>query len=203
LDTTQIEQLRTFMADFIKWNKVHNLSAVNDFETLLKAHLIDSIAVVPSVREYLKKQNTEVPNLADLGSGGGFPSVVLAILLPLVNIYAIESIKKKAAFLQNIKSKLNLNNYSVIDQRIESYAVKVPGFFDATISRAFTELKNFLAYSESLIKTNGIVFAMKSQKVEFELSEIDNQWKLIENIEIKIPNLEVYRCLLILTKMKK
>jgi 16S rRNA (guanine527-N7)-methyltransferase len=203
INTLQVDQLKSFIIDFIKWNKVHNLSAVNDFETLLRAHLQDSMAVVMPVNMYLNKLNTGTINLADLGSGGGFPSVVLAVLLPSVKIFAIESIKKKTAFLQNIKSKLNLDNYIVVDQRIEVYAEKFPYFFDATISRAFTELNNFLMYSKTLIKSSGIVFAMKSQRVGDELAVVDNQWKLIENIEIKIPHLDVYRCLLVLNNTKK
>lgn len=200
----QEEQLKVFLNEFIKWNSVHNLSSVNSFDTLMRAHLLDSMAVVSPVAGYLKKLiiNQEV-KVADLGSGGGFPSVVLTILLPHIRFYAIESIKKKTAFLQNIKTRLKLENYIVIDQRIESFAKQNPHIFDATISRAFTELNNFLKYSQSLIKAESYIFAMKSQRVEEELKGVIDEWNLIENIELKIPGLDAYRCLLIISSMRK
>lgn len=204
LSNIQVSQLKTFINEFIKWNSVHNLSAVNTFDVLMRAHLLDSMAIISPVNNYLKElNNLDVMKVADLGSGGGFPSVVLAILLPHVQFYAIESIKKKTAFLLNIKTRLKLENYNVVDQRIESYAKQNPNIFDATISRAFTELNNFLKYSQSLIKENSYVFAMKSQRVEKELKGVVNEWRLVENIELKIPSFDAYRCLLVISSMRK
>lgn len=204
LSRLQVEQLKTFINEFIKWNAVHNLSAVNSFESLMRAHLLDSMAVISPVDGYLKKlKNLSKMKVADLGSGGGFPSVVLAILLPHISFYAIESIKKKTAFLQNIKTRLKLENYEVVGQRIEVYAKQQPNIFDATISRAFTELNNFLKYSQSLIKEDSYVFAMKSQRVEEELKGVIDEWNLIENIELKIPSFDAYRCLLVISSMRK
>ncbi len=200
----QEEQLKVFINEFIKWNAVHNLSSVNSFDALMRAHLLDSMAVVSPVDVYIKKLiNDKEMKVADLGSGGGFPSVILTILLPHIKFYAIESIKKKTAFLQNIKTRLRLENYTVVDQRIENFAKQNPHVFDATISRAFTELNNFLKYSQSLIKTESYVFAMKSQRVEEELKGVIDEWNLIENIDLKIPGLDAYRCLLIISSMRK
>jgi len=183
---------------------VHNLSAVNNFETLMRAHYLDSMSVVPSVGYYLKDLDSLAPiKVADLGSGGGFPSIVLAILLPEINFYAIESIKKKTAFLQTIKIRLKLENYFVVDKRIEAFAKENPNIFDATISRAFTELNNFLDYSNSLIKGESLVFAMKSHRVDEELKRVIGDWRLIKNIELNIPKLDAYRCLLVMSSMRK
>jgi len=204
LTDAQIDQVQLFIQEFIKWNAVHNLSAVNNFETLMRAHYLDSMSVVPSVGNYLKDLDRLAPiKVADLGSGGGFPSIVLAILLPEINFYAIESIKKKTAFLQTIKIRLKLENYFVVDKRIEAFAKENPNIFDATISRAFTELNNFLDYSNSLIKGESLVFAMKSQRVDEELKRVIGDWRLIKNIELNIPKLDAYRCLLVMTSMRK
>lgn len=204
LTVDQIAQVQVFIHEFIRWNAVHNLSAVNNFETLMRAHFLDSMSIVTSVDKYLKDLNLPLSiNVADLGSGGGFPSIVLAILLPKINFYAIESIKKKTAFLQSIKLRLKLDNYFVVDQRIEKFAKENPNFFDATISRAFTELNNFLEYSKSLIKEESFVFAMKSQRVDEEMKRVTGEWKLVENIELKIPQLDAYRCLLVMSSMRK
>jgi 16S rRNA (guanine527-N7)-methyltransferase len=204
LSEAQIDKVRVFIQEFIKWNAVHNLSAVNNFESLMRAHFLDSMSIVSSVDKYLKDLNVSLPiKVADLGSGGGFPSIVLAILLPHINFYAIESIKKKTAFLQTIKIRLKLENYFVVDQRIESYAKENPNIFDATISRAFTELNNYLEYSKSLIKDESFVFAMKSQRVDEELKRVVGEWKLVENVELTIPKLDAYRCLLVMSSMRK
>jgi 16S rRNA (guanine527-N7)-methyltransferase len=204
LTDAQIDKVQLFIQEFIKWNAVHNLSAVNNFETLMRAHYLDSMSVVPSVGYYLKDLDSLAPiKVADLGSGGGFPSIVLAILLPEINFYAIESIKKKTAFLQTIKIRLKLENYFVVDKRIEAFAKENPNIFDATISRAFTELNNFLDYSNSLIKGESLVFAMKSQRVDEELKRVIGDWRLIKNIELNIPKLDAYRCLLVMSSMRK
>jgi len=204
LTDAQIDRVQLFIQEFIKWNAVHNLSAVNNFETLMRSHYLDSMSVVPSVGYYLKDLDSLAPiKVADLGSGGGFPSIVLAILLPEINFYAIESIKKKTAFLQTIKIRLKLENYFVVDKRIEAFAKENPNIFDATISRAFTELNNFLDYSNSLIKGESLVFAMKSQRVDEELKRVIGDWRLIKNIELNIPKLDAYRCLLVMSSMRK
>lgn len=200
----QESQVKIFIQEFIRWNAVHNLSATASFDELMITHVADSLSVIPSVNRYLQELETSGPkSLADLGAGGGFPSLLIAILLPSVNVYAIESIKKKTAFLQHSKTRLKLANLTVIDERIESYAQKSPQTFDATISRAFTELSNFLAYSENLIKLGGLVFAMKSQKVFSELKSMSDDWMLLENIELTIPRLDAYRCLLVVASMRK
>jgi len=204
LTDAQIDQVQLFIQDFIKWNAVHNLSAVNNFETLMRAHFLDSMSIVPSVDTYLKDLHSlSQIKVADLGSGGGFPSIVLAILLPEINFYAIESIKKKTVFLQTIKLRLKLDNYFVVDKRVEVFAKENPNIFDATISRAFTELNNFLDYSKSLIKKDSLIFAMKSQRADEELKKVLDEWRLIKNIELNIPKLDAYRCLLVISSMRK
>ena len=204
LTDAQIDQVQLFIQEFIKWNAVHNLSAVNNFETLMRAHYLDSMSVVPSVSNYLRDLESPTPiKVADLGSGGGFPSIVLAILLPEINFYAIESIKKKTVFLHTVKIRLKLKNYFVVEKRIEVFAQENPNIFDATISRAFTELNNFLDYSNSLIKGESLVFAMKSQRVDEELKRVIGDWRLIKNIELNIPKLDAYRCLLVMSSMRK
>ena len=204
LTDAQIDQVQLFIQEFIKWNAVHNLSAVNNFETLMRAHYLDSMSVVPSVSNYLRDLESPTPiKVADLGSGGGFPSIVLAILLPEINFYAIESIKKKTVFLHTVKIRLKLKNYFVVEKRIEVFAQENPNIFDATISRAFTELNNFLDYSKSLIKKESLIFSMKSQRADEELKKVLGEWRLIQNIELKIPKLNAYRCLLVISSMRK
>lgn len=205
ITTNQENHLRKFITDFIKWNSVHNLSAVKNFEELMRVHLLDSMSVIHHVQRYLTQivgQDTP-KRLADLGSGGGFPSIIIAILLPNIQISAIESIKKKAVFLLHIKNRLGLLNLIIVDERVELFAKGNIEPFDATISRAFTELNNFLEYSRLLIREGGFVFAMKSQKVNEELVGLKNHWQLIENIALSIPKIVAKRCLLVIIFMRK
>lgn len=204
LRESQQEQLFAYGQEFLKWNKIHNLSAIDQEDAFLTVHLMDSLAVVP----HLKALVTEgllppAPILADLGAGGGLPGIPLAISLPEWRFVLVEAVKKKAAFLQHIKGKLKLNNLEVIGDRIELFAHERPNFADATISRAFTELKNFVHYSQNLIKKDALILAMKSQKAELELAEIPEGWTLLKNISLEIPDLQAQRCLLILQSVRK
>jgi len=204
LTAHQEEQLLSYAEEFRKWNKIHNLSAIDENDAFLTIHLMDSLAVVPQLKRLVDAgMLPQTPIIADLGAGGGLPGIPLAIVLPEWRFVLIEAVKKKAAFLQHIKGKLRLANLEVIGERIENFAKKRDHFADATISRAFTELKNFIDYSKDLIKSRGLVLAMKSLRADAELSKVTDGWALLENIPMEIPNLEAQRCLLVLQSMRK
>jgi 16S rRNA (guanine527-N7)-methyltransferase len=200
----QLNQLTLFSAEFFKWNAIHNLSAIHSNEEYLGAHIMDSLAVIPSILKtvdlgLLPKR----AQIADLGVGGGFPGMVLAIFLPNFNYFLVDAVRKKTAFLQHIKGRLQLNNVTVVEGRIEHFAKESPFSMDATISRAFTELKNFIEYSQPLIKEKGVMFAMKSHKISSELEELPDGYSVIFNDELIIPYLDAYRCILSIQSMRK
>ena len=203
LDETQILQTLNFTQEFLRWNQVHNLSAIESEELFLSTHLLDSFSVVGPLKDaMISGLLPKEPLIADLGAGGGFPSILLAIALPTVQFVLLESIRKKAAFLMQVTGRLNLSNVAVEVQRVEDYSAKKPHSVDATISRAFTELTKFVDYSGPLLRPNGLVFAMKSQKVIEELKSLSNGWEVIDNTELKIPDLEAYRCLLTIAAVR-
>lgn len=204
LSEKQQELLLAYGQEFRKWNKIHNLSAIDQDEAFLTIHLMDSLALIPHLKTLVEEGLLPAcPQIADLGAGGGLPGIPLAIALPEWRFVLVEAVKKKAAFLQHIKGKLKLENLEVIGERIELFANKRPHFADATISRAFTELKNFVNFSKDLIAENGLILAMKSQKAEVELAEIPEGWSLLKNISLEIPDLQAQRCLLILQSVRK
>lgn len=204
LSLAQQNALLAYGQEFRRWNKIHNLSAIDQDEAFLTVHLMDSLAVIPHLKALVTEGLLPTnPHLADLGAGGGLPGIPLAIALPQWRFVLVEAVKKKAAFLQHIKGKLKLENLEVIAERIELFANERPKFADATISRAFTELKNFVHYSQNLIKEDGLILAMKSQKAELELAEIPTGWNLLKNISLEIPDLQAQRCLLILQSVRK
>lgn len=200
----QKEALVRFAEEFRRWNRVHNLSAIDSNEEFISLHLMDSLSVVSSLLTAQNRwQMPTMPIVADLGAGGGLPGIPLAIALPNWRFVLVEAVKKKAAFLQHVKGKLNLTNVEVVGDRIESLSKARPRFADATISRAFSELRNFVNFSEPLLKAGGIIFAMKSQKASEELLGLPEGWGLIGNEELHVPNLDAQRCLLTIHSVRK
>jgi len=201
LSGANIDRLELFLQEMARWNRVHNLTAIEDQKDSVVLHLIDSIAVLPIMDQFLGNKTALI---ADLGSGGGLPAIPIAILRPEWRLTLIEAVRKKTAFLQHARGKLELKNTEILSERVETVAKKRPGEFDAVISRAFTSLANFLELSQPLLRPGGLVFAMKAKRADEELQEVSlDQWQLIADEPLQIPNLKVERRLLVLTPMRK
>ncbi|CAM3754927.1 16S rRNA (guanine(527)-N(7))-methyltransferase RsmG [Polynucleobacter antarcticus] len=203
LDLTpeNLANLELFLQEMHRWNRVHNLTAIDNEQDSIRLHLIDSITVLPIMRHYLKIQS---PQIADLGSGGGLPAIPIAILQPSWHLTLIEAVRKKTAFLQHIRGKLGLKNIEVLSERAEAVAKARPGQFDAVISRAFSSLTQFLDLSLPLLRPGGLVFAMKGKRADEELKAVCiDSWQLLADESLHIPNLAVERRLLVLSPMRK
>ena len=201
LSSANIADLELFLQEMGRWNQVHNLTAIEGEKNSIGLHLIDSIAVLPILRRFLKEPT---PKIADLGSGGGLPAIPIAILQPEWQLTLIEAIRKKTAFLQHIRGKLKLKNINVLSERAEDVAVQQPAQYDAVISRAFTNLARFLELSLPFLKPNGLVFAMKSKRADEEMQDVCmDDWQLVADEPLHIPNLAVERRLLVLTPVRK
>lgn len=201
LSATNITNLELFLQEMGRWNQVHNLTAIEDQKDSVRLHLIDSIAVLPILREFLK---APAPKIADLGSGGGLPAIPIAILQPEWHLTLIEAVRKKTAFLQHVRGKLKLKNIEVLSERVENVALQQTGQFDAVISRAFTNLARFLELSLPLLKPGGLAFAMKSKRADEEMADVDkDKWRLLADQALHIPNLDVERRLLVLAPVRK
>ena len=200
LSEKNIADLELFLQEMGRWNQVHNLTAIDNEQDSVRLHLIDSIAVLPVMRRFLQDN----PKIADLGSGGGLPAMPIAIIQPNWSLTLIEAIRKKTAFLQHIRGKLKLNNIDVLSERVENVALQQSNQFDAVISRAFTNLPRFLELSLPLLKPNGLVFAMKAKRADEELSAVcKDDWQLLADEALFIPNLSVERRLLVLSPVRK
>jgi 16S rRNA (guanine527-N7)-methyltransferase len=201
LSPANIADLELFLQEMGRWNQVHNLTAIEGEKNSVRLHLIDSITVLPIMRQFLDFKN---PSIADLGSGGGLPAIPIAILQPSWRLTLIEAIRKKTAFLQHVRGKLGLKNVEVLSARVEAVAKSQPAQFDAVISRAFTSLAHFLELSMPLLKPGGLVFAMKAKRADEELQDVCmDDWCLVADEPLQIPNLEVERRLLVLSPMRK
>ncbi len=201
LSPAKIDDLELFLQEMGRWNQVHNLTAIEGEKNSIRLHLIDSITVLPIMRQFLDQEN---PKIADLGSGGGLPAIPIAILQSGWHVTLIEAIRKKTAFLQHVRGKLGLKNIEVLSERVEMVAKSQPGQFDAVISRAFTNLAHFLELALPLLKPNGLVFAMKAKRADEELQEVCmDDWRLVADEPLQIPNLAVERRLLVLSPVRK
>ena len=201
LSQKQVADLNTFLQELERWNRVHNLTSVEGEQASIDLHLIDSIVILPIMREFLPP--TQV-HIADLGSGGGLPAIPIAIAEPNWSISLIEAVRKKTAFLQNVKGKLGLTNTSIYSDRVEHVARQEPGKYDAVISRAFTGLDRFLDLAEPFLKPGGLVFAMKSKRADEELSTVSTaRWRLLADRFVLIPNSTAERRLLVFTPHAK
>ena len=201
LSESNVDDLEFFLQEMGRWNQVHNLTAIENQQDSVRLHLIDSIAVLPALRQFLTGPN---PKIADLGSGGGLPAIPIAIVQPNWQLTLIEAVRKKTAFLQHVRGKLGLKNIEVVSERVENVAVHKKSQFDAVISRAFTNLARFLELSLPLLKPDGLVFAMKSKRADEEMAVVSKaDWQLISDETLYIPSLNAERRLLVYAPMRK
>ncbi len=201
LSDANIADLELFLQEMGRWNQVHNLTAIENEQDSVRLHLIDSIAVLPVLRQFL---TTPSPRIADLGSGGGLPAIPIAIIQPEWRLALIEAIRKKTAFLQHVRGKLKLKNIEILSDRVENVAAQQGAQFDAVISRAFTNLARFLELSLPLLKPGGLVFAMKSKRADEEMALVSREnWRLIADEALLIPNMLIERRLLVFTPVRK
>jgi len=201
LSQTQIADLELFLQELGRWNQVHNLTAIEGEKDSIRLHLVDSIVVLPILREFLKGP---APRIADLGSGGGLPAIPIAIIQGEWRLTLIEAVRKKTAFLQHVRGVLKLKNIEVLSDRVENVATQQKGQFDAVISRAFTNLARYLELSLPLIKPNGLVFAMKAKRADEEMASVpQGQWRLLADQALSLPNTSIERRLLVFSPMRK
>lgn len=179
------EKLLAYMALLQKWNKVYNLTAVREPSEMVTLHLLDSLSVLPFIK---------AGNLLDVGSGGGLPGIVVAIVRPDLQVTTIDTVQKKAIFMRQVKGELGLENLDVVHARVESYQSKQK--FEVIISRAFSELALFLKLTKHLLAENGAWLAMKGQVPHTELEILDVKSKKI--IPLNVAGLQAERHLVVL-----
>ncbi len=183
---------------FLEENSKHNLISKNDEKFLYEKHIYDSL----SINLFLKKYNIKQAELLDIGCGGGFPCVPIAIEHPELKILGVDSILKKIKSVENIKNALNLTNLTLIRERVENLNTYQ---FDIVTSRAVADLAKITEYALPKLKNGGYFVAYKSKKA---LEEIENAKKILKRhkaeiidiIEYTLPLEEVYERNLVIIK---
>lgn len=190
LSDEQVEKMMAYLALLVKWNSVYNLTSIREPAEMVKQHLLDSLSAVHAF--------TQAKNVLDVGSGGGLPGIILAIVFPQTSISMIDTVNKKTAFLTQVKAELKLKNVTVHTGRVE--LLKVEHLFDVITSRAFSELNNFINWSHHLLAEDGRFLAMKGVSPTQEIERLPAGWE-VESIEtLKVPSLDVERHLVIIKK---
>lgn len=197
LSEAQITQLLDFLALLQKWNKVYNLTAVRDPQEMLTHHLLDSLAAVPPLRRHVAQRGQggaihPGARLLDVGSGGGLPGVVFAICCPEVDVSCVDTVAKKAAFIQQAAGTLGLSNLHGIHARVETLA----GPFDVVSCRAFAALADFTAWSRRALAPHGVWLAMKGKHPHDEIAALPADVGVFHVEQLTVPGLQAERCIL-------
>jgi 16S rRNA (guanine527-N7)-methyltransferase len=182
-------RLLEYLALLQKWNRVYNLTAVREAPKIVSHHLLDSLAVLPHVK---------ADTILDVGSGAGLPGIPLALALPRAHVTLAEANHKKAAFLSQAKLELKLDNVAVVRERVESWR---PGrSFELVISRAFSDLAEFVNLAGRHAAPGGRLAAMKGIYPHEEVTQLPAGWHLESAVPLSVPGLRASRHLLLVAK---
>ncbi len=163
------EFFNDYIKAFLNQNSKLNLISKNDEKFLWEKHIFDSL----SIEKFFEKYKPSAEKLLDIGTGGGFPSVPTALAYPDIEVFALDSIRKKINAIENIKAVLNIQNLHTICDRAENIKDK----FDIVTSRAVAPLKIITGYAMPLLNKNGYFVAYKSIRTEEEIKDAKNVLK--------------------------
>ncbi len=173
-----------YMEAFLEENSKVNLISKNDEKFLWEKHVFDSLAI----EKFFSKYGTDFKTLLDIGTGGGFPSVPIALKYPKIQVTALDSIAKKIRAIHSLKAELSIENLTLVCARVEN----IDGKFDIITSRAVSSLKNICEYALPKLKKGGYFVAYKSRKAEEEIEEASKvlkkyNAKIVEIIDYTLP----------------
>jgi 16S rRNA (guanine527-N7)-methyltransferase len=214
LTEDQQTRLLAYMDLIGKWTKVYNLTAVRDANEMLTHHLLDSLAVIAPLRRELSKLSLSGASLAavpvgsegrgaaklvqpkfsllDVGAGAGLPGIVIAITCPDVSVTCVDTVAKKAAFIQQVAATLRLPNLKGLHARVETLTQP----YDVVCSRAFASLIDFTSWSKSALAVHGIWMAMKGKHPDQELAVLPESVKVFHVEQLQVPGLDAERCII-------
>ncbi|MBK1612626.1 16S rRNA (guanine(527)-N(7))-methyltransferase RsmG [Rubrivivax gelatinosus] len=186
----QIDALDRYLALLQRWNSTYNLTAVRDPEQMLTQHLADCLAVVKPLAQRLP-----AGRVLDVGSGGGLPGVVLAVMG--WDVSCVDTVGKKAAFIRQVAAELRLAKLHAVHSRVEQW--RAPAF-DLITSRAFASLADFVTLTGSHLKPGGCWMAMKGRLPEDEIAALPADIEVFHVEQLAVPGLDAQRCLVWMRK---
>ena len=198
LTPEQGQRLARFAALLVRWNAVHNLTAIDSPAEILSHHLLDSIAVLPPILPIFAQ--TPVVRVLDVGSGGGLPGIPVAVAQPHWHVTMVDKVQKKAAFLTQVRVELGLANVECVHGRAEELS---NGPFDLIVSRAFASLEEFVRVSAGLLAPAGWWAAMKGAVPKAEIARLGDafpQVRVTDIVKLDVPRLGAERHLILLQR---
>ena len=196
LDDMQVTRLLDYLGLIQKWTKVYNLTAVRDPAEMLTHHLLDSLAVILPLQYQLGALAehgvaTDTPRLLDVGSGAGLPGVVIAICCPHITVHCVDTVAKKAAFIQQAAVSLRLPNLRAIHARVESLTEP----YTVVSSRAFASVADFTQWSRAALMEQGIWMGMKGKHPVDEIVALAPDVQVFHVEPLAVPGLDADRCI--------
>ena len=188
LSDLQLTQLLTYLDLIQKWTQVYNLTAVRDPAEMLTHHLLDSLAAIGPLRRHTEGKPIR---LLDVGAGAGLPGIVIAICCPEVQVDCVDTVAKKAAFIQQAAAQLKLPNLRGVHARVENLADD----YDVVTSRAFASLPDFVVWSNSALAENGVWLAMKGKRPDDEIAALPPGVAVFHVEQLAVPGLQAERCI--------
>ena len=217
LTEKQIEQFLTYYEMLVEWNEVMNLTAITEYDEVMKKHFIDSISLIKAYD--VSKKVTVI----DVGTGAGFPGLALKIAYPELQVTLLDSLNKRIQFLNAVIEKLGLKGVNTIHGRAEDFSKPVSGGkgagkakdsdtflrekYDLCVSRAVANLSTLSEYCLPFVKVGGQFISYKSEKITEEMAAAENAIRLLggkvkNQIEFKLPDSDIYRNLFVIEKVK-
>jgi 16S rRNA (guanine527-N7)-methyltransferase len=196
LTSTQAQRLFAYRNLIAKWNRVYNLTSLRDPAQMLSHHIIDSLAAAPPLQRHLVQANLAKARVLDVGSGGGLPGVVLATVFESVDVTCVDTVGKKAAFVQQVANELKLPNLRGVHARVEEMKAEP---FDVITSRAFASLVDFVQLTRMHLKpsgqTGGVWMALKGKHPEDEIAALPSDIEVFHVEQLTVPGLDAERCI--------
>ena len=197
----QLNRLELYYEILVEWNNKINLTGITEHDEVYLKHFYDSLTICRDI------DLNEIDSLADIGTGAGFPGMVIKILFPNLKVDLIDSLGKRIIFLNEVVNKLNLKNINIINARAEEYALKIRENYDVVTARAVAPLNILLEYCIPLVKENGYFIPLKAN-CEDEINSIKNAMNIlncqIEKIDkFSLPKENSTRTIIKFKKIKK
>ena len=204
LTDKQIEQFLIYYELLTEWNSFMNLTAITEYEDVLKKHFVDSVSLIQAVD--VRKKLT----LIDVGTGAGFPGLALKIAYPELKVTLLDSLQKRIQFLDAVIEKLGVEGIETIHGRAEDFAKpqKLRESFDLCVSRAVANLSTLSEYCLPFVKVGGYFIPYKSEKIAQEKEEAEKALELLggkfeRQVEFMLPSSDIYRNLFVIKKVKE